>query len=79
MKKILIFVLICSSLTVFAQEEMDVPAEIDSETMIDPETNYESEMFAQKQDDVSYTSSPLIDNSDEFEAEEEVYDSESDY
>ncbi len=80
MKILLMFILISSSFACFSQDEMDAPVELDSETMIDPETTYESEMFAQKQDEVtSYSSSPLIDSSDDYTDEEEVYDSESDY
>lgn len=77
MKKYLIFILTVSSLVSFAQEEMET--DFEAETTLSSEEVYESEMFAQKQDEVSYTSSPLIDSSDDDLAEEEVYDSESDY
>ncbi len=77
MKKILMFLLLTTSFAAFAQVPFeDSPVEAEEEVMY-PEENYDEEMFLQKQEDMVYP--PPSENSEDFIAEEEVYDSESDY
>lgn len=80
MKNLLMLLLLMSSTAVFAQEEADmVPDEIIPEESPYTDESYEAEMFMQKQEDFTSPSFPMEENSDDYMAEEEVYDSEADY
>lgn len=71
MKKILMLLLLASSMSTFAQAPYD-PAPIENEEDI-----ISSEESFEIQEDVAYPTSS--ESNDDYIAEEEVYDSESDY
>lgn len=80
MKNLLMLLLLTVSTGALAQEEMEVsPDEMIPAESISPDESYEAEMFTQKQEDFITPSFPVDESTEDYMAEEEVYDSESDY
>lgn len=79
MKNLFLYLLIMSSLSVWAQDEAMDSNNLEVETALSPDESYEADLFAQKQDEATFAAGTLSEDSQEYLSEEEVYDSETDY